>query len=114
MTSPSRYSSNWAGRWATDSTDSTIDAVVCGDEVAAGRPAPYLVFRAMERTGTESVDEVLVGGDTVVDLRAGTNAGARVVLGVTDREAGVRRTGGRATHPPARQRRRYPALLDRL
>ena len=72
--------------WTTGSigsTDSTVDAVVCGDEVAEGRPAPYLVFRAMERTGTGSVDEVLVGGDTVVDLRAGTNAGARVVLGVT-------------------------------
>lgn len=61
----------------------TVDAVVCGDEVPAGRPAPYLIFRAMERTGVTSVHEVLVAGDTVVDLRAGLNAGARTVVGVT-------------------------------
>ncbi|WP_040496344.1 phosphonatase-like hydrolase [Ilumatobacter nonamiensis] len=62
--------------------DSPIDAVVCGDEVAAGRPAPYMIFRAMEQTGIETVDRVLVAGDTVVDLRAGMNAGVRMVIGV--------------------------------
>ena len=60
----------------------TVDAVVCADEVAAGRPAPYLVFHAMERTGVRRVDRVLVAGDTVADLEAGTNAGAAVVVGV--------------------------------
>ncbi|WP_275003379.1 hypothetical protein [Promicromonospora iranensis] len=30
--------------------DGVIDAVVCTDDVPAGRPAPYLVHRAMERT----------------------------------------------------------------
>lgn len=60
----------------------TVDAVVCADEVAAGRPAPYLVFRAMERTGAWRVDRVLVAGDTTADLEAGTNAGAGVVVGV--------------------------------
>ena len=34
----------------------------------------------MERTGVVAVDEVLVGGDTVLDLRAGTDAGARMVV----------------------------------
>src|SRR5215475_10517986 len=28
--------------------DSTVDAVVCIDDVAVGRPAPYMIFRAME------------------------------------------------------------------
>jgi len=60
----------------------TVDAVVCADEVAAGRPAPYLVFHAMERTAVRRVDRVLVAGDTVADLEAGTNAGARFVVGV--------------------------------
>ncbi len=60
----------------------TIDALVCGDEVAAGRPAPYMIHRAMERTGTLSVDGVLVAGDTLVDVRAGANAGAAVTVGV--------------------------------
>ena len=30
-----------------------IDAAVCGDEVLQGRPAPYMIFRAMERTGVD-------------------------------------------------------------
>ena len=61
----------------------TIDAVVCADDVAAGRPAPYMIFRAMEATGVLDVARVAVVGDTVVDLRAGTNAGARIVAGVS-------------------------------
>lgn len=60
-----------------------LDAVVCGDEVARGRPAPYMIFRAMELADVDSVDEVLVAGDTVVDLRAGVNSGAKIVVGVT-------------------------------
>jgi len=35
-----------------------VDAVVCGDEVTQGRPAPYLIFRAMERTGASDVHKV--------------------------------------------------------
>jgi phosphonatase-like hydrolase len=59
-----------------------LDAVVCADEVPAGRPAPYLIFRAMERTGVRRVDRVLVAGDTAADLAAGDNAGAAAVVGV--------------------------------
>lgn len=59
-----------------------VDALVCGDEVAAGRPAPYMIHRAMERTETRSVAEVLVAGDTVVDVEAGVASGAAVTLGV--------------------------------
>lgn len=62
--------------------DGTVDALVCSDEVAAGRPAPHLIHRAMERTGVHSVREVLAAGDTVADLRAGTNSGASLVVGV--------------------------------
>ncbi|MEJ7891909.1 MAG: phosphonatase-like hydrolase [Solirubrobacteraceae bacterium] len=60
----------------------TVDALVCADEVAAGRPAPYMVFRAMERCGVHRVDRIAVVGDTVLDLRAGTSAGAAAVIGV--------------------------------
>jgi phosphonatase-like hydrolase len=99
--------------WSWGGPGETVDAVVCGDEVAAGRPAPYLVFRAMERVGVTSVDEVLVGGDTVVDLRSGVNAGARIVLGV--------RTGGMTDAELAAERHTHlldsvagiPDLLDR-
>jgi phosphonatase-like hydrolase len=59
-----------------------LDAVVCADDVASGRPAPYMIFRAMELTGVTAVGRVLVAGDTVRDLNAGTNAGAAAVVGV--------------------------------
>jgi phosphonatase-like hydrolase len=62
--------------------DGLLDAVVTADDVPAGRPAPYMIFRAMELTGVTSVSRVLVAGDTPRDLQAGMNAGARVVAGV--------------------------------
>ncbi|WP_369045734.1 HAD family hydrolase [Sinomonas sp. P10A9] len=70
-----------------------LDAVVCSDEVAAGRPAPYMIHRAMERTGVQDVREVLAAGDTVNDLLAATRAGVTAVgvltgkLGRADLEA---------------------------
>lgn len=60
----------------------TVDAVVCADDVPSGRPAPFMVFRAMERCGIHRADRVAVVGDTVLDLRAGANAGAAAVIGV--------------------------------
>jgi len=59
-----------------------FDAVVCGDDVPRGRPAPYLIFRAMEAAGVSSVHVVANVGDTVLDLRAGRNAGVRWNVGV--------------------------------
>lgn len=56
-----------------------IDAVVCSDEAALGRPAPYLIHRSMELTGVLNVTDVLAAGDTVNDLRAATNAGVLAV-----------------------------------
>ncbi|MEG2981571.1 MAG: phosphonatase-like hydrolase [Stenotrophomonas sp.] len=58
-----------------------LDAVVTSDMVAAGRPAPYMIHRAMEATGIHDVRTVLAGGDTVVDVLAARHAGVRV-LGV--------------------------------
>jgi len=74
-----------------DITDLLVDAlgwrdraaaVICGDDVALGRPAPYMIFRAMEATGTVSVDHVLNVGDTVSDLQAAANAGVRASVAV--------------------------------
>jgi phosphonatase-like hydrolase len=69
-----------------DWTDGVLDAVVCIDDVAAGRPAPYMIFHAMEATGVTDVRRVLVAGDTVRDVEAGRNAGAAVVVAVTTGE----------------------------
>lgn len=59
-----------------------VDTVVCGDDVAAGRPAPYLIFHAMEATGVVDVRTVANVGDTALDLGAGANAGVRWNIGV--------------------------------
>lgn len=60
----------------------TLDAVVCADEVAAGRPAPDMIREAMLRTGVTDAARVLVAGDTVLDVRAGRAAGAGLVVAV--------------------------------
>ena len=60
----------------------TADAIVCGGDVPQGRPAPYLIFRAMETTGVISVRRVANVGDTVLDLQAGWNAAVRWNIGV--------------------------------
>ena len=67
-----------------------VDAVVCGDDVPRGRPAPYLIFHAMEATGASDVHKVANVGDTILDLQAASNAGVRwnigVLSGAHDRE----------------------------
>lgn len=60
-----------------------IDATVTSDDVAAGRPAPDMVYRAMEIVGVSDVRRVVKVGDTPSDLLEGTNAGCGVVVGVT-------------------------------
>ena len=59
-----------------------FDAHVCGDDVPAGRPAPFMIYLAMERAEVHRAAEVVVAGDTPLDLQAGTNAGAGGVVGV--------------------------------
>ncbi|MFT7836883.1 phosphonatase-like hydrolase [Saccharothrix sp. BKS2] len=59
-----------------------LDGVVCASEVAGGRPQPHMIHRAMELTGVTDPAEVLVAGDTVLDVRAGLAARAGVVAAV--------------------------------
>lgn len=61
-----------------------IDASVTVDDVPAGRPAPYMIFRAMELTGVIAVRSVIKVGDTPVDLLEGDNAQCGMVVGVTE------------------------------
>lgn len=60
----------------------TFGANICSDDVKDGRPAPDMIFRAMEATGTTDVREVLNVGDTQLDLQAGKRAGVLGVIGV--------------------------------
>jgi phosphonatase-like hydrolase len=105
ITGPLLDSIGWPG--------DVIDAVVCADEVGHGRPAPYMIFRAMEATGVRDVGRVLVAGDTVLDVQAGTNAGAGFVVGVLTGGVSPSMLGSaRHTHllPGVAQ---LPLLLDR-
>jgi phosphonatase-like hydrolase len=73
-----------------------IDASVCSDEVVQGRPAPYMIFRAMEATAVQDVHRVIKVGDTALDLQAGTNAGVRGVVGVLSGSQGIAQLGSAA------------------
>jgi phosphonoacetaldehyde hydrolase len=55
------------------------DVSLAADDAPAGRPAPWLIFRACERLGVYPMTRVLVVDDTPVGIAAGRNAGARTV-----------------------------------
>ena len=57
-------------------------AMVASDDVTQGRPAPYMLFHAMETAGVTNVAEVMAVGDTPLDLQAASNAGVRGMVGV--------------------------------
>ncbi len=59
------------------------DFRICADEVPAGRPAPWMIFRAMEALNVYPPSAVLKVGDTLVDIADGRNAGVWS-LGVID------------------------------
>jgi phosphoglycolate phosphatase len=77
--------------FAPSTRDALIAALGWGEEIdlalspadcGRGRPEPDMIFGAMERLGVSDAGAVAVVGDTVSDLEAGTNAGARAVIGV--------------------------------
>jgi phosphonoacetaldehyde hydrolase len=86
------------------------DVCVCADEVAAGRPAPWMVFRVMERAGVYPASSVVKVGDTVADIEEGLNAGVWSV-GVLDsgNEIGLSRAEFEALGDADRERLRTPA-----
>jgi phosphonatase-like hydrolase len=57
-------------------------ANITSDDVAEGRPAPYMLFRAMEAARVDNVTAVMAVGDTPLDLQAADNAGVGAAIGV--------------------------------
>jgi len=57
-------------------------ANISSSDVREGRPAPYMIFHAMEATGVKNTKEVINVGDTPLDLQSGFNAGVAGVVGV--------------------------------
>jgi len=55
------------------------DTIVCSDDVSAGRPAPWMNFRAAERLGVYPLSATLAVDDTPLGIAAGLNAGAWTV-----------------------------------
>ncbi|WP_405011158.1 phosphonatase-like hydrolase [Kitasatospora sp. NBC_01539] len=75
------------------------DLTLCPADAGRGRPHPDMVLTALLRTGTGSVQQVAVAGDTGYDMLTGVRAGASVVAGVltgAHDEARLRADG--ATH----------------
>jgi phosphonatase-like hydrolase len=60
----------------------TFDTNVCSDDVAHGRPAPDMIFRAMELTSVTAPERVLNVGDTPLDLQSAASAKVRWSVGV--------------------------------
>jgi len=59
-----------------------IDLALSPADCGRGRPAPDMIFGAMERLGVQSAASVVVVGDTISDLASGRAAGAGLVVGV--------------------------------
>jgi phosphonatase-like hydrolase len=62
---------------------SVIDAVIASDEVAEGRPHPFMIQELMNRLKISDPATVVKVGDTEVDVLEGRNAGCGLVVAVT-------------------------------
>jgi len=58
------------------------DLVLSPADAGRGRPYPDMILTAVIRLGIDSVEQVVVVGDTASDLWSGRRAGARVIVGV--------------------------------
>jgi phosphonatase-like hydrolase len=72
-------------------------ARITSDDVVEGRPAPFMLFHAMEAARVQCISQVIAVGDTPLDLQAATNGGMRGVIGVLS-GAGKRESMEREPH----------------
>lgn len=70
----------------------TPDFTMCADEVPAGRPAPWMIYRCLEALEVFPPQRVVKVGDTVPDIQAARNAGVWAV-GVTETGSELGLTG---------------------
>ena len=70
-----------------------FDRVYASDDAPAGRPAPYLIYRAMIDLEVHDVGRVAVVGDTPLDLQAASNARAGWIVGVLSGAHGIETLG---------------------
>jgi len=70
-----------------------FDLTLASSDAPAGRPAPFLIYRAMIELNVGDVRQVAVLGDTPLDLQSGTNAQAGWVIGVLSGAHGIETLG---------------------
>jgi phosphonatase-like hydrolase len=76
-----------------------FDVTLASDVVPMGRPAPFLIYRAMQALDVHTVSRVAVVGDTPLDLESAQNARAGWVIGVLSGAHGLATLGtARHTH----------------
>jgi phosphonatase-like hydrolase len=61
-----------------------LNSIVTSDQVIAGRPSPFMIFKTMENCIVSDVRTVIKIGDTPSDLSEGKNAGCLFSFGVTN------------------------------
>lgn len=59
-----------------------IDALITADDVTQSRPAPDMIFLAMEKTQISSASQVLKAGDSAIDIEEGRNAKCAFLVAV--------------------------------
>jgi phosphonatase-like hydrolase len=60
-----------------------IDGLITASDVQNGRPAPDMIWLAMQQTGVESSQSVVKIGDSAIDIEEGRNAECGMTFGVT-------------------------------
>lgn len=61
----------------------TIDMVICSDEVAQGRPHPFMIHAIMQHVNVSDSRAIAKVGDTPVDIAEGRQANCGLVISVT-------------------------------
>jgi phosphonoacetaldehyde hydrolase len=83
---------------------------ISANQVAAGRPAPWMIYHAMEALSVYPPQAVVAVGDTVPDVEAGRNAGVwTVAVTQTGNEVGLSQEEFEALHPEEQANRRERA-----
>jgi phosphonoacetaldehyde hydrolase len=83
---------------------------VSANQVPSGRPAPWMIYRAMEALGVYPPQAVVAVGDTVLDVEAALNAGVWAVgVAQTGNEVGLSEAEFTALPLPEQDARRNKA-----
>lgn len=91
-----------------------VDCYVQPEQVPAGRPAPWMIFRAMETLGVYPPRSVVKVGDTIPDIEEGLNAGVWSV-GVAETGSDIGMSEAELAALPAGEREtRVAAVREKL